>query len=241
MARRTHPWKWLCNSAEGAFTDQDLTELADQFGLDKDDLKALSQNLIWPLRDFRLLPPLDNFLRAPKKGNRAREDAIRHLAAARRSIGKAIVALEEFEVTDRKTSGTLTETMKLMRKRVRRAGGLLDWPHRWLVRTCEDDLDGWHKEPEDKRGRRDNKRRAVLDRIFAFWSEQGRPLTVTTDPVKSERKGALLEFTNAVVVRVSEPPTPLSPETIVKDLKQYKAFLPLLEHAKAALAEKQGF
>lgn len=74
----------------------------------------------------------------------------------------------------------------------------------------------------DPRRTGDLRRRHVLACIFTFWRRSGRPLTVTTDAVTNERRGALIAFTQAVVERITEPSASLSGETIRKDLELYR-------------------
>jgi hypothetical protein len=67
----------------------------------------------------------------------------------------------------------------------------------------------------------DRRRRGVLLGIKSFLERNDRRLGYTTDPHTSERKGPLVDFVNAVVECVTDPPTPLSPHTIVKDFRSF--------------------
>lgn len=74
----------------------------------------------------------------------------------------------------------------------------------------------------DKRKISDRRREQILTSIFLTWEDAGRPLTCSTDPLTSERRGPLINFANAVVACVTDPPSVLSGETIFKDLLAHR-------------------
>lgn len=76
--------------------------------------------------------------------------------------------------------------------------------------------------PADKRTVSDLRRRAVLTCLFSFWNRAGRSLTVTTDPIDSQRKGPLIAFVNAVVRCITDPSGALSGDIILDELTAFK-------------------
>ena len=79
------------------------------------------------------------------------------------------------------------------------------------------------KEISDKRRLRDERRRIACKFIFAFWQESGRPLSYSTDPITSVRGSPLVEYVNAVVACISDPPSQLTGETIKFKIEEFKA------------------
>lgn len=75
----------------------------------------------------------------------------------------------------------------------------------------------------DKRLTTDIRRTIVCVTIFNFWDEAKRKLTYTTAPATSERGGELIDFVNAVVLCMTDPPCRLSGEVIKAGLEVFKS------------------
>lgn len=58
--------------------------------------------------------------------------------------------------------------------------------------------------------------------IFKLWTEIGRPLTFTTDPITSQRGGPLIAFVNAVVQCITEPASTLTGEAIKTEIERFR-------------------
>jgi hypothetical protein len=76
--------------------------------------------------------------------------------------------------------------------------------------------------PTDKRVISDVRRKHVLRSIFQFWNDAGPRGRYTSDPGSSKRRGPLIDFTNAIVECVTDPPSRLSPNTIVAEFSKFK-------------------
>jgi hypothetical protein len=76
----------------------------------------------------------------------------------------------------------------------------------------------------DKRLLRDDRRVMVCTAIFNIWEEVGLPLGYTTDPLTSERRGALFDFANTVVELITDPPSRLSGGTLRMELDDFRAY-----------------
>lgn len=74
----------------------------------------------------------------------------------------------------------------------------------------------------DKREVVDVRRKIVCTAAFNLWDSLGRNLTFTTDPIRDERIGALIDFVQDVVqLGLTDPPRRPKGETIMRDLKEY--------------------
>jgi hypothetical protein len=77
----------------------------------------------------------------------------------------------------------------------------------------------------DKRRVRDVRRTMVCVAIFNFWEEAGRKLSYTTDPIdRSRRGGPLIDFVNALVECITNPPSQISGDTIKTELEEFKSW-----------------
>lgn len=76
--------------------------------------------------------------------------------------------------------------------------------------------------PTDRRKISDNRRIMILTAIFRFWElTKGKP-TITTDPITNQRVGQLVDFSNAIVAKITLPSAILPGETIWRDLKGWR-------------------
>ncbi|WP_299641412.1 hypothetical protein [uncultured Ruegeria sp.] len=75
---------------------------------------------------------------------------------------------------------------------------------------------------QDKQRTRDDRRSVVLWQIFEFWERIGRRVSYNTDGVTSERRGPLVDFVNAVVPLLSNPPATISGETIRNEIRGWR-------------------
>lgn len=70
--------------------------------------------------------------------------------------------------------------------------------------------------PLDRRNLKDRRRDEVLGEIFQAWVNCGRTITFTTDAITSKRRGELIDFSQAVCLCLTDPPTEIKSETIAK-------------------------
>jgi len=76
----------------------------------------------------------------------------------------------------------------------------------------------------DKRKISDLRRNLVCVAIFNLWIEHDRRLTYTSDLDTWERGGRLVEFVNAVVECITDPPSRLDGDAIRREIEWFKSF-----------------
>ncbi len=74
----------------------------------------------------------------------------------------------------------------------------------------------------DKSSIPDHRRAKVLFEIMSFWHSVNPKLTYTTSTSHSERRGELIDFVNAIVGCISDPPGKLIGESIIAAIKLFK-------------------
>jgi hypothetical protein len=223
------PWRLAEYGPEGPLSDEQIADLARRFDLAPSDLRELSASL------GDALSTRATFNLAQVQRSSAAAQAARQLRKARREVIAARTRLADIV---RELSRLWVEDPRWPE------AALLDHARAALISALHQlkevppSLDGLLQakdsvlefEPIDKRVLTDERRRAVLRAIFRQWYRAGRSLGFTTDvPNQSARRGPLIDFANAVVACVTDPPTELSGETIVKDLLAAKEMIPASE------------
>lgn len=221
--KNTIPWRLRTSrkSRIGALSPEKISELATNFHLDISAFEKLSLNL-----DIALSPQLHisqpEFRQAKvKKGVQEVYSTIKALHAAEDNIKAAINLLENVDFINPlpiiNKNDILDHHFDKIHKSIEHIQDIIKFLDTMAKNNLVMSLD-----VPDKRRVRDVRREIVCVSIFSFWSEIGRKLTYTTDPVTSRRVGELFEFVNAVVECISEPPSRLNTETIKLELENYK-------------------
>jgi hypothetical protein len=215
---------WCHSKAKrhGALTPDQIASLSDRFDLPEAALQGFAVDL-----GMALNPPPPAFGILPVF--MAKEKTLDEFAGLQRDLDRARSALEKAcRRFDHIAFGGESETHphrdrnSLVRDAVLEALIKLNEAEQ-EIRTIdypEDKVE--HPDFRTVGPREDVRRRWVLRAIFLFWQSLGRPLGFTTDPITSKRHGELIDFTQAVIRCISDPPGELSAETIVKEISAFK-------------------
>lgn len=206
-----------------ALTADEIDRIATRFDLPREDIATLSRDLAVALnkveRPISVALPRET---AIKRAQKAMRDAAEDVLFASDRMVRGIERLEALDTEaagNREGAARLTALMADY-ERVLRDIETLHRRLRLLAETPDVALD---LQPADKRKIPDLRRGQVLACLFAFWSEAGRPLSITTDPIdNSRRTGALVEFVNALVRCLTDPSAELSGDTVFKELMSFK-------------------
>lgn len=232
------PWRLQAYDQSGPLSASQISELAEQYGLEPDQLGGLSKQL------GHLLNSSANIHVIPASRSKARQAAKSNVAFARKQLtamrSKLSAVIERLssltsEDDDDDDDGESPYSQQYAKMLTDLQSGLES------VRQAEaslKSLDGspaalakW--EPLDKRDLYDRRRDEVLRAIFQFWVDGGRKLSFTTDPLTSKRHGELVSFAQALCTYLTDPPTEIAAETIVKKIREKgKSYQPTPEWAR---------
>lgn len=149
------------------------------------------------------------------------ENAVKDLAAAKRKLQTASNRLKKLYV-DNGVDLRGAQHFEAARYRLAESSVVIDGVEATLRSTAAIRGLALSNLAGDTRKFPDERRDKVLSAIMTFWHEMGRKLTYTTDWSTSERWGVLIDFVNAVVACVSDPPGALSGEAIIAGIKAGK-------------------
>jgi hypothetical protein len=216
---RSAPWRLMDYGDAGALTDEQVQEISLRFDLDREILEALSRHLAFLLNPSQH-PLVIHMSRkiATERATKELERALADTISATRKLKQAAERLRTLYTGPYKTEGAgyRLERLKLSIGQAQRQAddaskelqALVSMPNAAIVVA------------NSKKGPvTDLRRKSVTHSIFYQWKLSGRKLTYTTDSLTSERRGPLIDFANAVVVCITDPPTKLPAETIVSDVR----------------------
>lgn len=214
------PWKVRKYGKRGPLADEQINSIAAEFALGVEDLRRLSGSLgleLHPIRNLISISRSTAAARAAKEVQRARKEVETAIAA----VNRAILRLECVQPNPpggADSAERFQQVMVLPLKASLRQLGAARREINEISKTLQAAL---LIAPDDKRRLHDRRRESVLRAIFHFWANAGRKLTFTTDPLSSERRGPLIDFVNAVVACVTDPPGTLKAETIVAEIRKF--------------------
>lgn len=216
-------WRRIRADIDICLTGEALEDLAARFDFPAAELRRFDTDLAIALDPEHR--PGHAALDLKKAATRARKSGKimgEQLGRAMDEVDEAHLLLDDLD-SDPLQHGAARRRLRLLQEKMFAAHEALSdlrAEARWVAENGDGAL--LEVTPSDLRQIADLRRRHVLDCIFTFWGRSGRPLTVTTDGVTFERRGALIDFTQAVVVQVTEPPAQLHGETIRKDLERHR-------------------
>lgn len=232
--RLSAPWRLGNYGFVGALSDEQIEALSERFGIDVDVVRQLSISLgagLDPERSTYLVPMRRSTAAARAKTTlrKIRTD----VAVATENVQTAVEALFALYPN---APGDPEGAAFLVRTREQLAQCFRDLESVTLAldRLEEAKDPALTVAPTDRRAAVDYRRQRVLRAIFQCWYDSGIERTYSTDPTTSKRAGPLIDFANAVVALVTDPPSQLSANTIAT---AYGTFKPMtrafLEEFKA--------
>ena len=223
---RTVPWRIRDYQERGALSYRQKQELGARFDLSAelvDELSLLVGNSL-DVESIVCFMPVSRdkaVARAGKRLGRAASLArrMRHDHAA---LLDALAPLR----TDFDSSGDTEGLLQGLREDLAGIAALLAGLEDRIERVMAISSGAAVIEPDDKKRIPDRRRTNVVRSCCYVWEDAGRPLSFTTvadRPDGPKRRGRLIELVNAVVTMVTDPPTPLSVETIRNEIDDFKA------------------
>lgn len=212
------PLNWIVQpeSDLGPLDCAQIKKLAQDFDLSESDLRTLSRDLAYPMSDRFIVRGVIEVVKGMEKGPVELEKLFNELRHAQKRLKTAVDLYSKIDVkfpaVERGTGNPNIE----MREDLKDALWKVEQVNRRLTRGSRkySIYFSGHK----RRGReRDVRRSAVLYRIFSMWDAAGRNVTISTNG--SERGGPAIEFSNAVMRCLMDPPTWVSGSTIWSDMK----------------------
>jgi hypothetical protein len=223
--RPSVPWRLGSYGDDGALSDTDLSELAERFDLPSDLLRTLSQQLGYCLdvesevnlvrvKRSKAIERAGSDLEKALKLTETMEAAAKKLAALLEPLSTQFANSKEdaamlpaARAKAQELCSTIAATNDAI-KAIRRTSGAA------AVMTPFNKVHVW-----------DMRRKYVVETCCHAWKEAKRSMTYTSNddaPKGKKREGPLVDFIQAIVVRLSDPPKELSVETIKKDIDRLK-------------------
>ena len=220
--RQSVPWRLRNHRNLPALTNTQIEDISERFGLDTTGVTKLADYLGYCL-DPNALPNVISVSRtmAISRGQKAISSTLKDIDRATDHLIRGFERLKSLytDSIEHPEAAARFDQLHHDYDKMLHDIKALDRELRLLSKIPDLALD---TRPTDRRIVADRRRQAVLISIFFFWKAAGRTLTISTNPVTSERGGPLVDFVNAIVTCVTDPPTPLSGETIVSDLRDLK-------------------
>lgn len=197
-------------------------QLADAFALPRNILNDLGPGLAHALNWRTQRRSIVKVEASQKKGEAEFEKSLADIKSAVRILERAVSRLNSLHFVDPASlkdaelrSEVLAEMLKESLSQVRLFRRLLAINAKLVTSAYSEGI-------ADKRLERDDRLSIVCTAIFRIRVASGRDLSFTTDHETSERRGALIDFVNAVVAMVTSPPAKLNGETLRLEIKRCK-------------------
>jgi hypothetical protein len=211
-------WKVRKYERAGPLSSEQINSISAKFDLEAGDLRKLSVSLGIALHPTQNLISISRS-RAAARAAKELQHAHKDVETAVASVKKAIRRLECLTDLDELGSdGRPQQIPRLLKASLAQ----LNDAHTEIEALCKSRQPPLLIAPDDKRHFRDHRRELVVKVLLHFWADAGRKLTFTTDPLTSERRGALIDFVNAVILCVTDPPAALKAETIVAEIRAFR-------------------
>ena len=209
-------WIVQPESDEGPLDCAQIKKLAHDFDLSESDLRTLSRDLAYPMSDRFLVRGVIDVLKGAEKGPVELEKLLNELRHAQKRIECAVALYSKIQVkfpaVQRGTGDPNIEIREELKDLLRKVAQV----NKSLSRSSR--KYSIYFSGHERRGRKpDDRRSAVLYRIFSMWDAAGRNVTISTRG--TERGGPLIDFSNAVVRCLTDTPTWVSGSTIWSDMK----------------------
>lgn len=223
MVKRSSPTKWIMQqeTADGPLNDTQIQQLAADFDLPRDSLRDLSSALAGCLSGRIVSRGILKVVKQMERGPSDLDKLIKELRQAQVRLSSASALYSEIEVQYPKVGRSKDDPNTVYRSMLRNALNDVSLLSETLARGAVKYGVHFTGEP-DKRRNRDYCRTAILGCIFDTWHAAGRNVSLTTNPVTSERTGPLVDFTNAIVRCITDPVSEIKGETIWKEVQSWR-------------------
>jgi hypothetical protein len=207
----------------GILSDTQIAELSSRFGFTIDEVQELSRSLGFVLDPEAYRYPV------PFKPSVARQRAARVMAASEKDIlsaqvriSKALTHLQPVAV-DRRDNPEEAKLLEAVWDHLRAAFDHIGKAQTALGALKENPNASLHMAPTDKRLAVDFRRQAVVFFIVYFLQSHGRDFGYTSHDRNADRRtGPLIDFVNAIVPLITDPPSTLKAETVIKDISKFR-------------------
>ncbi len=224
VTRATVPWKHLPRegSPDMALAEPDIMELAGNYELPAERLRALSVALRSVTAAELALAQPELTPARRKAGLKKLERSIDLISMAQEKLGGASSALEEvWLLSPISLPGTPNPGTACVEE-LHQARAVLEHCRRVFEALHARGLSTLPGAP-DQRKVSDQKRTILCTHIFNLWLELGRPLSFTTDPISNERTGQLINLIQDIARRLTDPPSELDGDAIMRELQAFKS------------------
>lgn len=222
-----HPIPWKLHSGARSYPDalapSQIKDLAERYGFTEDQLLALSEKLALALKPELHISAPELVPHRKSRGRREAQTAIDDLLKAEKALAKAKQTVSELRFSNPFAHTGLPNPSKGHLDGFAAATASVSDFRNYLQIMQRNNYVIYSGIP-DLRKVRDLRREIVCWVVFNFWDEADRSLTFTTDPITSERGGALFAFINAIVTCMTEPATVISGETLKLELQRWQEF-----------------
>tara|TARA_R110002051_G_scaffold237873_1_gene298692 strand:+ start:13727 stop:14461 length:735 start_codon:yes stop_codon:yes gene_type:complete len=220
------PWKLHNQAGKGeAFTDEQVEGLSKKFDFEPHVLKELSRQVHRILyRELRKFQP-EQFVSRVDKAKTEIQRAVERIQIAEQELAATKELVSNIHFGDISPTLQKPEPSDLHIRYLEGAFESLEHLKSHLKEMAVKRRVIYQNNP-DRRRARDLRRQSICNCIFELWREEGRSISYTSNPTKSERSGQLIEFINDVVFLSTAPPTRLSTETIKSEITQWKSSEP---------------
>lgn len=212
------PLNWIVQpeSDQGPLDCAQIKKLAQDFDFSESDLRMLSRDLAYPMSDRFIVRGVIEVVKGMEKGPVELEKLFNELRHAQKRIECAVDLYSKIQVkfpaVQRGTGDPNIEMRDDLSEALRRVQQV----NRHLAKSSRKYR--VYFSGHERKGRKpDDRRSAILHRIFSMWDAAGRNVTIST--VRSERGGPTIEFSNAVMRCLMDPQTWVSGSTIWSDMK----------------------
>lgn len=225
--RHTLQWRNFAASTKSAFSPETIQHLSSKYGFTPDNVQALGMDLLVALRSPVKKPDARLLKLQKAKGEARRNKASKSIAEALQALATACHELSALVVEDAAALGVFDRNPASWQRRLNEISTALERLNQDLSFSAIVEHELADPTEHDPRLERDDVRISVVNLVFLFWKEQGRPLSLTTrsDRITNNITGALLDFARDVVADLTVHANILSADTLKADLKRARGQL----------------
>ncbi|NOD49264.1 MULTISPECIES: hypothetical protein [unclassified Ruegeria] len=221
MAKTSVNWNVQNYDRQGALSEVMRTDLTIRFDIEECELDNLSNKLAFALAPDTARQSIVTIVRQMEKGPEQLETVLQDLRRAEHYLKRASQGFSNLRIDYPKAGHGTDDPNRLLHGLFDGAVTTVEEIDHCLTRSAGK-YSARTLDVPDKRRTRDERRTIVLRQIFELWERIGRRVSYSTDGVTSERRGPLVDFVNAVVPLLSNPPATISGETIRNEMREWR-------------------